>query len=354
MLTILTIVLTAFLFIIITLIAVLNKSRKEKDKIKEVKGEEIKQYFKERWKNEQKKFDKEIRKLKVLEEQQQNILDILYRKNEKLKTEIEERENHRATINDDLNKYRESKLSEIEKYMALEEKRAKEKFQREVKDLNRVYAEEKQKIHNKTEELRISAIELIESTKQEKQKELEIIKKDLEDFRNRREAINEEIRKEQEKEHYIEMHSIQLTEQEKEDVHFLLSLNDKIHNKQALYKLIWTQYLQQSYKNTFNNILGNSSPKNVIYCIENIKNGKKYIGKTSAEVSKRWTEHIKTSLNIGTIKSTNIHKALFNHWDDFIFYIVTKTEKDKLNELEKYYISLYASDKYGYNIKAGG
>ena len=127
-----------------------------------------------------------------------------------------------------------------------------------------------------------------------------------------------------------------------------------MHNKQILYKLVWSTYLQQAYKNTFNNILGGRDPKNVIYCIENIHTGKKYIGKTSAEVSKRWIEHIKTSLNIGTIKSTNIHKALYNHWDDFIFYIIEKTEKEKLSEREKYYISFYESDRYGYNIKAGG
>ena len=100
--------------------------------------------------------------------------------------------------------------------------------------------------------------------------------------------------------------------------------------------------------------MGNHNPKNVIYCIENINTGKKYIGKTSAEVSKRWVEHIKTSLNIGTIKTTKIHKALYKHWDEFIFYIVQETNKENLSELEKYYINFYESDKYGYNIKAGG
>ena len=176
----------------------------------------------------------------------------------------------------------------------------------------------------------------------------------MEEERNKRAAINEELRKQEEKEKYNEIHSVNLTDNEKEDIHFLLSLEERLHNKQALYKLVWSTYLQQAYKNTFHNILGNRDPRNVIYCIENINTGKKYIGKTSAEVSKRWTEHIKTSLNIGTIKSTNIHKALYNHWDEFIFYILAETEKEKLSEMEKYYISFYESDKYGYNIKAGG
>lgn len=184
--------------------------------------------------------------------------------------------------------------------------------------------------------------------------ELKAVEEELKEERTRRAAINEEIRKAEEKEKYNETHSVQLSDDEKEDIHFLLSLEHRIHNKQILYKLIWSTYLQRAYKNTFHNILGNRDPKNVIYCIENISNGKKYIGKTSAEVSKRWTEHIKTSLNIGTTKTTNIHKALYNHWDEFIFYIITETEKDKLSEMEKYYINFYESDKYGYNIKTGG
>ena len=78
-------------------------------------------------------------------------------------------------------------------------------------------------------------------------------------------------------------------------------------------------------------------------------------GKTKAEVSKRWTEHIKTSLNIGTISRTNIHKALFNNWDKFSFTVLEEIPSDvNLGEREKYYIKFYESDIFGYNIKSGG
>lgn len=102
------------------------------------------------------------------------------------------------------------------------------------------------------------------------------------------------------------------------------------------------------------NVFGSSVPKNVIYCIENIKTNKKYIGKTVGDVSKRWTEHIKTSLSIGTIKKNNIHEALFGNWDDFCFSIIEVVSDSKLSEREKYYISFFESDKYGYNEKGGG
>lgn len=103
-----------------------------------------------------------------------------------------------------------------------------------------------------------------------------------------------------------------------------------------------------------NSIFGSKVPKNVIYCIQNIETGKKYIGKTSAEVSKRWTEHVKTSLGIGGVKKSKIHSMLFNNWDKFTFSIIEVVENANLSEREKYYINFFETDKYGYNIKSGG
>jgi len=39
--------------------------------------------------------------------------------------------------------------------------------------------------------------------------------------------------------------------------------------------------------------------------------------------------------------------------ENFSFEILEQCERDYLNEKEKYYISLYQSDKYGYNSNAG-
>ena len=104
-----------------------------------------------------------------------------------------------------------------------------------------------------------------------------------------------------------------------------------------------------------NRVLKNKSHKNVIYIIQNLHNNQIYIGKTKGEVSNRWTEHIKTSLNIGNICKTNIHLALFGHWDDFSFNILEDVDSTKdLSERERYYINFYESNIYGYNIKSGG
>lgn len=104
-----------------------------------------------------------------------------------------------------------------------------------------------------------------------------------------------------------------------------------------------------------NRVLENRDPRNVIYMIQNLDTKEIYIGKTKAEVSKRWTEHVKTSLNIGSISRTKIHPALFNNWDRFAFSILEEiSDNANLNEREKYYINFYQSDIYGYNIKSGG
>ena len=308
--------------------------------LKNLKKCDLKEYFREEWNEEEKKID--LKKKSLLQEYEQDKREVDL-KLHNLETILKEKEKRYEEVNQDLNLYKEGKIKEINGAAAEYERRKHILIGQSVDKYRDILIEQANKMMGTlTTEIDFT------------NKELEEIKAELEIERSKRAAINEEIRKAEEKEKYNEIHSVQLTDNEKEDIHFLLSLEDRMHNKQVLYKLVWSTYLQQAYKNTFHNILGSRDPKNVIYCIENINTGKKYIGKTSAEVSKRWTEHIKTSLNIGTIKTTNIHKALYNHWDEFIFYIIAETEKDKLSEMEKYYIKFYESDKYGYNIKAGG
>ena len=330
---------------------ILEKTIFEKHDLEVLRKEELKNYFEEEWNRESKELDNRIR-LKREEVKSESIKlnsDFEISKAQingvidKLNTQLKEKEKRYVEVNQDLDLYREGKMKEIDGTAAEYEQRKRQLVDSSI-DKYRNF-----QIEHANNEMALTKEGIDKATE-----ELTKILQELEVERSKRAAINEEIRKSEEKEKYNEIHSVQLTDNEKEDIHFLLSLEERLHNKQALYKLVWSTYLQQAYKNTFNNILGNRDPRNVIYCIENINTGKKYIGKTSAEVSKRWTEHIKTSLNIGTIKTTNIHKALYNHWDEFIFYILAETEKDKLSEMEKYYISFYESDKYGYNIKAGG
>jgi len=177
----------------------------------------------------------------------------------------------------------------------------------------------------------------------------------LAEYQKKRDAINEEILRQRALDEQQDFYRICIPDEDLEDINYLLSIVDRLRNKEILSKLIWSEYLQKPFKKMMNNVLGNSDPKNVIYKITNLKTQEIYIGKTSGLVSNRWTEHIKTSLNIGTIKRSNIHKALYQHWSDFSWEILEKVDGEaKLGEREKFYVNFYQSTIYGYNIKSGG
>jgi HKD family nuclease len=155
-------------------------------------------------------------------------------------------------------------------------------------------------------------------------------------------VVNEAILRQRELEEKQDFYRICLSFQSKEDIKYLLSIIDNIKNKQLLYKLIWSEYLQKPFGELLKRLFAGKDPRCVIYKITNLKTGEIYIGKTKAEVSKRWTEHIKTSLNIGTVARSKIHDALFSNWDNFSFEVLERVEDEtQLSSREKFYISFY-------------
>ena len=187
-----------------------------------------------------------------------------------------------------------------------------------------------------------------------KQEELNEITNLLDDYKKKQQVINEAILRQREIEEKQDFYRVKLTDIDKQDIKYLISIVDNIKNSTLLYKLIWSEYIQKPFNTMLKNITGGKEIKCVIYKITNISTQEIYIGKTKADVTKRWTEHIKTSLNIGTVARSKIHEALFKHWDEFTFEILEIIKDEtKLSEREKYYINFYQSNIYGYNMNSG-
>ena len=308
---------------------------------------------------------------KLKKEQKEFLLEYENQYIKKIEEEGRKREEELFKEYENKKELYENKINSIEESIKLK----KELLRSEQDKVDRVLSEQKKVIDSEVQRYKETLINIARNADKirreeyaadfsnwlnQKQIEKEQIEKEqlkilaeLEDFRRRRAAVNEAIALENSKEEEKLKHQISLSLQDKEDIKYLLSIEEKINNKQLLRKLIWSEYLQKPFNEMLKRLFLGNPPKNVIYCIENIHNYKKYIGKTSAEVSKRWTEHIKTSLEIGTIKSQNIHKALYGHWDEFTFSVIVVSEKEKISADEKYYIKFFESDIYGYNMKSG-
>ena len=183
--------------------------------------------------------------------------------------------------------------------------------------------------------------------------ELDNLQLQIADFQSKQQAINAKIQQERLSAEESKRFCILLSDESLQDINLLLNLRTQFFKKDTLSKIVWSEYIQPAFKEMLKRQFGATIPKNVIYCIENLDTNEKYIGKTSQEVGKRWSDHIKSSLSIGTNSNSLFHQALYKNWDNFKFTVLEEVNTNALTEREKFYISLYQTDIYGYNMKVG-
>lgn len=114
-------------------------------------------------------------------------------------------------------------------------------------------------------------------------------------------------------------------------------------------------------------------PFGYIYCIENIKNHKKYIGSThsswagvpntntKAQLNKRASHYLYEYNSIKNSKTSAkklirplIAAMLEDGFENFIMYPLAETTMGTHNKLEKHFIELFDTKDNGYNIQKGG
>ena len=148
-------------------------------------------------------------------------------------------------------------------------------------------------------------------------------------------------------------YTIQVPEEYREDINYLLTVvNAQVKHPDIISKLVWAEYVKPYMDDMIKRAGIKDEPG--IYKITNIDSGKSYVGK-STNVKKRLQDHIKSSVGISSIADQFVHHEILKTglWN-WTFEVITYCDKDKLSELEKYYINFFKTQEFGYNRKEGG
>lgn len=305
--------------------------------IKEEKEREVKEFqqsLEEKQKN--------LKQILALETQKHEINISKLEKAEKdLESLLKEKEKRYNEVNQDLEIYKEGKIKEINSAAAEYEQR---------KRLENVKAIEE---HNNS--MKKASAELQEQLLRSEQvlkDEIETIKSELEEERNKRAAINEEIMRQRQVEEQQDFYRIQLDPNDKDDIEILKSVSPRLRHPEAINKVIWTGYYQKPLAELRKRLLPNGDVS-CVYMATRMKTGEVYVGQTTS-FDKRLQEHTRSALGIGTLASSQLHRKMLEDGpENYIWQILEIVPKDKLRERESYYIDFYDSKTYGLNSVTG-
>ena len=321
----------------------------ENHKLEALRKDEIKDYFKEEWSREENELDNRLRlkreaiksestKLESNFQVSKTELDGLLRQMEVLLKEKEKRYNE---VNQDLDIYKQGKMKEIDGTAAEYEQRKHNLIDQSI-----------EKYRNKQMTLANAKLELMQAERDDYLKEIEEIKTNLEAERSKRAAINEEILRARALEEQQDFYRIQLDPDDTEDIQLLRSITARLRHPEAINKVIWTGYYQKPLAELRKRILVNGDVSGV-YKITRLKTNEIYIGQTTS-IDKRWQEHVKSALGVGTLASSQLHRVMAaDGCENFTFELLEVVPKDKLRERESYYIDFYDSKTYGLNSVTG-
>lgn len=184
------------------------------------------------------------------------------------------------------------------------------------------------------------------------QDELNAVKTELNEFQNKRAAVNEAIRRERELEEKEDFYRISIKENDIKDIEVLRSIEPRLTNREVLNKLIYEVFIKRPLMEMEKRVLKGQKIGG-IYKITYIKTGEAYIGR-SVDIGNRWKEHCLSSLNIGTIAHSTFHNILAEKGlQNFTWEVLEEVDKEKQSSREKYWVDFYQTNKQ-YNSKAGG
>ncbi len=287
-----------------------------------------------------------------------------------LAKEQEEEYNHLLHCRDEL----EDDIGELKKQRELEQERAREaqvateqllqseqgrltaELQRR-KELEEVRFEQEKDLKQRQIDLYYAKLNEQEEhaykrKKEELQAEIILLQSELDDFKARQDSVNEAILRQKELKEKEAFYSIQVSDNDKEDIKVLQSMDLKLHNRDVIPKLVWELYIRRPAQEMIKRVTGGRKIGG-IYKITNKETGEAYIGKTSSDFGARWTNHIKTTLGLEGCARATLHNRMARDglWN-YTFEIIEEVDKEHQAEREAFYIDLYGT-KQQLNMKDG-
>lgn len=240
------------------------------------------------------------------------------------------------------------RLSDIE-----QDYQSKRRLIDEAKELAESEYKEKKKAY--LIELKTLKDKLYEKYTQDSQEyiiKIDELKQSLESLKKQKAASIEALQREQAIQEQKDLYRLVLSNQDKQDIEFLRSIQFRISKPRLVSMLIWQNYVQPIAKKKLPLILGSENVCG-IYKITNIKNQMCYIGQAK-DMRKRLNEHLKKGLGIDTPQGNKLYQAMLEDGiDSFTLELLEECSEEELNNKERYYIELYNSIDYGYNSQSG-
>ena len=306
--------------------------------------------YKSWFEKEKENIDKQLEEKRTeLQNQEKQIDTIIQKEKELIQEKLDKFKNLGYNkINIEIQDFKNKKEQEIlEQINNLSSQK-----QQEINDLflksNLEYKEQKEKLrldllHQKEENLKY-----INNLLKNKQ----TLISEIEDYEQKRKAINEAVLREKEIQEKEDFYKIKISESDLDDILILKDIEKKIHNREAINKLIYEVFIKRPSQEMIKRVVQKDKVCG-IYKITYIKTGESYIGR-SKDIRNRWKQHILSSLNIGSIAHTTFHNFLSEKGlQNFTFEILEEVAPEKLSEREKYWISFYETNKQ-LNSNIGG
>ena len=275
---------------------------------------------------ENKKRLEKLERLRIEQTAQEQNLVLLKNNINTLNNSIQEK-------NEELNRLHQQSINSLE----VEKQLSEQAFDNYFKTLEQQY--------DKTDKEYAEKVQLCE-------KELSLVQADLDKMREMRAAAQQALLKEQEIKENKDNYRLIPTDADLADIKTLERVKRQLNKPRILSMLIWQTYWQPIAKRQFPIII-KAKTATGIYKITNIITEQCYIGQ-ALDIYKRWSQHAKCGLGIDTPPGNKLYKAIQEYGlENFTFEVLTECNSTELDEKEKYFISLYQADIFGYNGTKG-